>query len=83
MMHVTDEDKQVCLCHFSITEWTGYYHGSWHIYGHIHNRKNETYEFMRTRDHALNAGCMINNYMPATFDELLKNNKVFQQEINQ
>ena len=77
MMHVTDGDKQICLCHFPIAEWNGYYHGSWHIYGHIHNRKNETYEFMKTREHALNAGCMINNYAPATFGELVKNNKDF------
>ena len=77
MMHVTDGDKQICLCHFPIAEWNGYYHGSWHIYGHIHNRKNETYEFMRTREKALNAGCMINNYAPATFSELLQNNQNF------
>ena len=41
------------------------------------DRKNETYEFMKTREHALNAGCMINNYAPATFGELVKNNKDF------
>lgn len=80
MMHVTDGDKQICLCHFPIAEWNGYFRGSWHIYGHIHNRKNETYEFMRTKEHALNAGCMINHYMPVTFEELLKNNREFQQE---
>ena len=83
MMHVTDGDKQICLCHFPIAEWNGYYHGSWHIYGHIHNRKNETYEFMRTREKALNAGCMINNYAPATFSELLKNNQNFWNETGE
>lgn len=77
MMHVTDGNKQICLCHFPVAEWNGYYHGTWHIYGHIHNRKNEVYDFMRTREHALNAGCMINNYMPVPFNELLENNKKF------
>ena len=77
MMHVTDGNKQICLCHFPVAEWNGYYHGTWHIYGHIHNRKHEVYDFMRTREHALNAGCMINNYMPVPFSELLENNKKF------
>lgn len=80
MMHIEDNGKQICLCHFPIAEWNGYFHGSWHIYGHIHNRKNETYEFMRTKDHALNAGCMINGYAPVSFSELVSNNKKFQEE---
>lgn len=80
MMHVTDGNKQICLCHFPIAEWNGFYRGSWHIYGHIHNCKNETYEFMRTRERALNAGCMINHYVPVTFAELLANNQQFGAE---
>lgn len=80
MMHVTDGDKQICLCHFPIAEWNGYMHGSWHIYGHIHSKKDETYQFMRTRERALNAGCMINNYTPATINELIRNNLAFQKE---
>lgn len=80
MMHVTDGDKQICLCHFPIAEWNGYMHGSWHIYGHIHSKKDETYQFMRTRERALNAGCMINNYTPATINELIRNNLTFQKE---
>jgi calcineurin-like phosphoesterase family protein len=31
MIHVTDGDKQICLCHFPIAEWNGYYKGAWHI----------------------------------------------------
>lgn len=80
MMHVKDGGNHICLCHFPIVEWNGYFKGTWHIYGHIHNRKNETYEIMRTRERALNAGCMINHYAPASFDELVRNNKVFREE---
>ena len=57
-----------------------YFRKSWHIYGHIHNKKAETYEIMKTKEHALNAGCMINNYAPASFNELIRNNKIFQEE---
>ena len=32
---------------------------------------------MSQKEHALNAGCMINNYVPVTFDELVENNMIF------
>ncbi len=83
MMDVNDCEKTVTLCHYPIAEWNSYFHGSWHVFGHIHNSKNESYEFMRKKRHALNAGCMINNYMPVTFEELIKNNELFRgaQEV--
>jgi calcineurin-like phosphoesterase family protein len=77
MMQVTDGEHQISLCHFPIVEWNAYFHGSYHIYGHIHNRKDEAYEVMKKKDHALNAGCMINNYTPASFKELVRNNEIF------
>ena len=80
MMHISDAGQQICICHFPIAEWNGFHKGSWHIYGHIHNRKTDTYEIMKKRGRALNAGCMINGYMPVTFSELVQNNKMFQKE---
>ena len=79
MMHVTDGDKQICLCHFPIAEWNGYHKGVWHIYGHIHGRKDDIFEFMKTKERALNAGCMINNFSPASLKELITNNKYFRE----
>jgi calcineurin-like phosphoesterase family protein len=79
MMHVVEEGRHICLCHFPIIEWHGYYKGHWHIYGHIHSRKSDTYTFMKTRERALNAGCMINNYMLVSFNELIENNRRFQE----
>lgn len=80
MMHVEDNGNHICLCHYPLAEWNGYYHGTWHIYGHIHNTKNEAFNFMKTMDRALNAGCMINNYTPASFRELVRNNDIFKKE---
>ena len=80
MMHVSDDGKQICLCHFPIAEWNGYYKGSWHIYGHIHNRRNETYEFMKTKERALNAAACINNYTPVSMNELIRNNRYFREQ---
>ena len=80
MMHVTDGGNQICLCHFPIAEWNGFYKGHYHIYAHIHNNTNDVYNFMKKYDRALNAGCMINNYMPVTLNDLIENNKRFKEE---
>ena len=82
LLEIQDEGRHIRLCHYPIAEWNSYFRGSWHIYGHIHNRKNETYEIMRKKERALNAGCMINNYMPVTFQELVKNNELFRKSGN-
>lgn len=74
MCFVKDGREKVVLCHFFIAEWNGYYRGARHIYGYIHNKKNEPYQYMRQKEKALDAGCMINQYMPASLSELIKNN---------
>lgn len=79
MMHVTDNGNQICLCHYPIAEWNGYHKGHLHIYGHIHNRKDDTFLFMRNKEGALNAGCMINNYVPVSLNELMKNNQIHKE----
>ena len=81
MLHVTDGDKQICLCHFPMAEWNMSRHGSWHIHGHIHGSTDEVYQFMCTRERALNAGACINNYTPASFDELVCNNESFRRRV--
>ena len=63
-------DDNLFLCHYPMAEWSGYYRGSWHIYGHIHNAKNTAYEYMRSQERALNAGVDICSFMPVTFEEL-------------
>lgn len=72
---IEDGDKKIILCHYPIAEWEGYYKGFWHIYGHIHNKMDsDTGKYILTREHSLNAGCMLNGYMPVTFNELVANN---------
>lgn len=79
LIQIKDGDNQIVLCHYPLAEWNGCFHGSWHIYGHIHNTRNETYDYIRTKERALNAGCMINNYTPASFKELVRNNEVYKK----
>ena len=80
MIEVEDGENHLCLCNYPIAEWNGYFRKSWHVYGHIHNKKEETYDIMKKKERALNAGCMINNYSPASLIELVRNNTVFQEK---
>ena len=80
MQQVADGDKQVVLCHFPLAEWDREAFGSWLIYGHLHAKKDEVYEFMKTKKRALNASACINGYTPASFEELVSANEIFQRE---
>ena len=79
LTHVTDGENQIVLCHYPLAEWYKSRHGTWHIYGHIHANRGNVYEFMKTLDHALNAAACINNYTPVSFNELVRNNRRFQE----
>lgn len=78
LQHIKDREYNVILCHFPLADWNAKHRGSYHVYGHIHNNKDEVYEFMKKQERALNAGCMINNYEPVILEELLENNRRFQ-----
>lgn len=79
MCFVPDGKNHIVLCHFPIADWNKARHGSWHIYGHIHGSRADEYQFMKTRERALNEAACINNYTPASFDELVRNNRIFQE----
>ena len=71
-------DEDINILRGIYTQWYKSRHGSWLIYGRIHGARDEVYEFMKTRERASNAGACINNYTPVSFNELIRNNKLFQ-----
>ena len=76
--YLKHEGDHIFLCHYPMAEWSGYYRGSWHIYGHIHNdKKSAAFQYLKTQEKALNAGVDICNFAPVTFKELIECNKVF------
>ena len=80
MRHVADSGNHICLCHFPIADWNGRYKGHYHIYAHIHNSDNIVSEYMMQFERALNATACINNYRPASFQELVENNAKWKRE---
>lgn len=80
MLEIEDGGRQIVLCHYPMAEWRNSRKKSWHVYGHIHNRRDKTYQFMRTVKNSLNAAAAVNGYRPATFAELVANNRCFHDE---
>ena len=68
---IDDDGRWIIMCHYPMVEWPGSRRNSYHIYGHIHNRINQTHYIMSTRDRAYNAGCMLHNFAPVTLQELI------------
>ena len=73
--YIKDGERDVVMCHFPIAEWSGKRrkNPTYHVFSHIHNRKDDTYAYMKSLDYALNAGCMLNDFRPVTLDELISN----------
>lgn len=68
---IDDNGRMVVLFHYPIEDWNGQYHGSYHLYGHVHNNDNN-YKIMPRR---YNVGVEVIGYEPRTLDELIEMNK--------
>ena len=79
MLFVTDEHEKLVLCHYPLAEWNQYFRGAYHIYGHIHGKREGGYRYLEDEERALNAGCMVNYYEPVTLKELIQNNQTFRK----
>lgn len=83
--YVKDGEIDVVMCHYPMAEWNGKgrkNNKTYHVYSHIHNRKNPTYDYMRRQEGALNAGCMINDYIPVTLEQLRRNNYYYNKRMD-
>ena len=77
--YIERDGRKIFMYHYPLTEWYRRPTGCFLIYGHIHGSRDDGYEFMANNrsDSAFNAGVMINDYVPVTFDELRENNRRF------
>ena len=66
---ITVEGQAIWLNHYPARSWDRRFHGSWHLYGHVHGRlaaQDEANPTMLTRDVGVDA-C---DYRPLSFDDL-------------
>lgn len=81
---IKDNGRHVVLCHYPIAHWRNADYGNIHLYGHIHQgRDNRPFEdyitTMKQRDipyKCYNVGCMLPymSYTPRTLDEIITAN---------
>lgn len=80
LLHYAEKGMQrtIILSHYPQLEWKNYYKGAYHIFGHIHNKKDEPQTtYLKLQNKMFNATVEINNYKPVTFEEIKKNNEIF------
>jgi calcineurin-like phosphoesterase family protein len=66
---ITDDEREVILFHYPIAEWNGFYHNSYHLYGHVHNQEKNL--FINSTK-CFNVGIDVNNFEPKTLNELIE-----------
>lgn len=84
LKRISDEGRIVILCHYPLAVWDQSHRGSIHLYGHVHDNKNDdkvtdTHTILNHEEmkNAYNVGCMLDymNYTPRTLDEIIQSNK--------
>jgi calcineurin-like phosphoesterase family protein len=56
----------IILCHYPFHSWNRAYHGSWHLYGHVHGKNEENDTFSLRMD----VGVDSNDFSPVSYDEI-------------
>jgi calcineurin-like phosphoesterase family protein len=62
--------QKFVLFHYPIAEWDGFYHGSIHLYGHIHNSP-ESSKRAETDGLAFNVEVDLNGFKPVSMEDVL------------
>lgn len=75
-LEIYDNGEKVCLFHYPIAEWNGYFKSNvYHVFGHVHNGNSSAgVKFINTEPRAFNAGVDVNDFLPVTLNEM-KNKK--------
>ena len=80
LKEVNVDGRLLTLCHYPMLSYPEARRG-YMIYGHIHNNVGDDYwPLIQRRPRMFNAGVDVNDFAPVTFDELVANNRRFNQE---
>lgn len=70
-MRIKDDSLDIILSHYPMAEWDGYWQGTYHFYGHVHNGVTGPAFFMKMLPTAVNVGVDTNEFTPKTAKELI------------
>lgn len=82
---VKDGDDRVVLFHFPISEWNGYYYGSYHLYGHTHGTYQlleETSKRNRANTNCWDVGVDNNDFEPVSLEEIKQRIRQYIEDLN-
>lgn len=74
---IEDNGRKVCICHYPLMDWMEFNYGSYHVYGHIHNKtKLNDFAYAQIKNYyadklAFNASVDVTGYEPVTLDEMI------------
>lgn len=72
MREIRHDGKKFVLSHYPLMEWNGFYHGAYHLHGHVHNDASYN-EDMKKRDiRRYDVGVDANDYAPVSLDEIIE-----------
>ena len=69
---IEDNNRKVFLCHYPVMDWYDMQYGSYHIYGHIHNKNLPEIKNYYKDKLAYNVSADVIGHVPMTLDELIK-----------
>ncbi|MGL6106925.1 hypothetical protein [Romboutsia sp.] len=67
-MRIRDNNKLVILSHYPMEEWDGLYRGSYHLFGHVHNKDQHLLKL----DNRFNVCTDVIGFTPRILDELIE-----------
>ena len=69
---IADLDRSVCLCHYPLLSFDRSIYGGYHVFGHIHNNKNDVaFLLQKQLSNSFNCGADVIDFVPRTLDELI------------
>lgn len=63
-MKINVEGQKLVLFHYPILEWPGFYHGAWHLHGHVHGRGSHF------SHRVMDVGVDCNNFFPFSWAQI-------------
>jgi len=64
--------RHFVLFHYPILEWDRCFEGSTHLYGHVHDMRQDEFKNIYNNKKAMNVGVDVNNYSPISIEQVIQ-----------